>query len=124
MQTICNLKCAVLRKRVGESAPATATSFRHRILRCQGIELLACKLKHEIGREPMPIAFARFIVAKRGNAIDFCQVVIQHHSDAADLVDHSVNLLDCNGNSIFFTTGEEDYSNIPPMRSEIQRWDR
>jgi hypothetical protein len=68
----------------------------------------------------MPIAFDRFIEAKRGNAIDFCQVPIQHHSHAADCADHSVNLLDCDGDFIFFTTGAEDYSNIPPMRSRIR----
>ena len=42
----------------------------------------------------MPIAFDRFIEAKRGNAIDFCQVAIQHDPDAADRTDHSVDLLD------------------------------
>jgi len=62
----------------------------------------------------------RFVEAECWNAIDFCQVAIQHHSDAADCADHSVNLLDCNGNFIFFTMGEEDYSNIPPMRSRIR----
>ena len=43
----------------------------------------------------MPIAFNRFIEAKRGNTIDFCQVAIQHHARAADCADHSVNLLYC-----------------------------
>jgi len=45
--------------------------------------------------EPMSIAFDRLIESKRGNAIDFCQVAIQHHSHAADCADHSVNLLYC-----------------------------
>jgi hypothetical protein len=43
----------------------------------------------------MSIAFDRLIESKRGNAIDFCQVAIQHHSHAADCADHSVNLLYC-----------------------------
>jgi hypothetical protein len=43
----------------------------------------------------MSIAFDRFIEAECGNAIDFCQVAIQHYSQAADCTDHSVNLLDC-----------------------------
>ena len=43
----------------------------------------------------MSIAFDRLIESKRGNAIDFCQVAIQHHSHAADGADHSVNLLYC-----------------------------
>ena len=69
----------------------------------------------------MPIAFDRFIERECWNAIDFCQVAIQHYAHAMDRVDHSVNLLDCNGNFIFFTTGEEDYSNIPPMRKPDSR---
>jgi hypothetical protein len=43
----------------------------------------------------MSIAFDRFIEAERGNAIDFWQVAIQHHSHASDCADHSVNLLYC-----------------------------
>jgi hypothetical protein len=49
----------------------------------------------------MSIAFDRLIESKRGNAIDFCQVAIQHHSHAADGADHSVNLLDCDGEVCF-----------------------
>ena len=44
----------------------------------------------------MPIALDRFIEAKRGNAIDFCEVAIQHYSHAPNRADHAVNLLDWN----------------------------
>jgi hypothetical protein len=40
-------------------------------LRSQSIELLAGKLKHEIGREAMAVTFDGFIEAKRGDTIDF-----------------------------------------------------
>src|SRR6266478_6574384 len=45
----------------------------------------------------MPIALDRFIEAKRGDSVDFCQVAIQHHTSAADRANHSINLLDRNG---------------------------
>jgi hypothetical protein len=65
----------------------------------------------------MAIAFDRFVEAKRGNAIDFCQVAIQDYPGGADSADHSVDLLDCNGDVVFFTTAEKDYLKIPPMTS-------
>jgi hypothetical protein len=52
------------------------------------------KLKHEILRESMPIALDRFIEAKRGDSVDFCEVAIQHDAHAPDRADHPVNLLD------------------------------
>jgi len=55
----------------------------------------------------MPIAFDRFIEAKRGNTIDFCQVAIEHHSYAADCADHFVNLLDCDGGLCFLRHGRD-----------------
>jgi len=55
----------------------------------------------------MSIAFDRFIEAKRGNTIDFCQVAIKHHSHAADCADHSVNLLDCDKGPCFLRHGRE-----------------
>ena len=58
----------------------------------------------------MPIAFDRFIEAKCGNAIDFCQIPIKHYSHAADRADHRVDLLDCGRALVFFATGGKDYS--------------
>jgi hypothetical protein len=55
----------------------------------------------------MPIAFDRFIEAKRGNTIDFCQVAIQHHTRASNRADHRVNLLDCDGGLCFLRHGRE-----------------
>ena len=45
----------------------------------------------------MPIALDRFVEAKRGDPIDFCQVAIQHDAHPADRANHPVNLLDWNG---------------------------
>ena len=42
----------------------------------------------------MPIALDRFIEAKRGDSVDFCEVAIQHDAHAPDRADHPVNLLD------------------------------
>ena len=53
-------------------------------MRFQRVETLAGKLKHEVRRETMAIAFNSFIEAKRGNPIDFCQFAIQDDPDAAD----------------------------------------
>ena len=51
-------------------------------------ELLAGKLKHEIGREAMAVTFDGFIEAKCGDTIDFCEVAIQHHSNTANAPEH------------------------------------
>jgi hypothetical protein len=53
-------------------------------------------LEHKIFWEAIAIVFNRFIEAKRGNAIDFCQVGIQDHPAASNNADHSVDLLDWN----------------------------
>ena len=47
------------------------------------------------------VASNRFIEAKRGNAIDFCQIAIQDHPHAADSTDHSVDLLNCDNRLCF-----------------------
>jgi hypothetical protein len=53
-------------------------------------------LKHEIRREPVSIAFDRFVKAERRDAVDFCEIAIQHDAGASDCPDHSLNLLDWN----------------------------
>ena len=71
----------------------------------------------------MPIALDRFIEAKRGNAIDFCQVAIQHHSHAADCADHSVNLLDCDGGLCFLRYGRERlFKHFSDEKPESRKW--
>jgi hypothetical protein len=49
----------------------------------------------------MPIAFDRFFETKRGDFVDFRQVAIQHDAHTPDRADHCVDLLDCDGGTLF-----------------------
>lgn len=55
--------------------------------------LVATKLKHEIGREALEIAFDRLVEVGRCDTIESGQISIQHHLLATDQVDRTLNPL-------------------------------